>query len=228
MAEGFEPSDGGYPSHAFEACSLGRSDTPPCGSLPARSRLAQIALTGEERLQRRRALVGQHAAAHLGPVRQPAVAHHVPQRADRARSWAPTPRTPAARPAPSPARRRTSCTARRSPPAWCPPAASRRRAPRPRPAAPGSRRARSGRRAASRALAARASSVPSGPKTTAPIGTSSGPARTARRRARRGSGRRRGSPIESVEHRRQLVGEAHLPGDPAELLVGVQVGLVER
>jgi hypothetical protein len=29
VAEGFEPSDGGYPSHAFEACSLGRSDTPP-------------------------------------------------------------------------------------------------------------------------------------------------------------------------------------------------------
>ncbi len=35
VAEGFEPSDGGYPSHAFEACSLGRSDTPPCGSLPS-------------------------------------------------------------------------------------------------------------------------------------------------------------------------------------------------
>ena len=35
VAEGFEPSDGGYPSHAFEACSLGRSDTPPGGSLPA-------------------------------------------------------------------------------------------------------------------------------------------------------------------------------------------------
>ena len=34
VAEGFEPSDGGYPSHAFEACSLGRSDTPPSGSLP--------------------------------------------------------------------------------------------------------------------------------------------------------------------------------------------------
>ena len=34
VAEGFEPSDGGYPSHAFEACSLGRSDTPPCGTLP--------------------------------------------------------------------------------------------------------------------------------------------------------------------------------------------------
>jgi hypothetical protein len=34
VAEGFEPSDGGYPSHAFEACSLGRSDTPPPDSLP--------------------------------------------------------------------------------------------------------------------------------------------------------------------------------------------------
>jgi len=33
VAEGFEPSDGGYPSHAFEACSLGRSDTPPRESL---------------------------------------------------------------------------------------------------------------------------------------------------------------------------------------------------
>jgi hypothetical protein len=34
VAEGFEPSDGGYPSHAFEACSLGRSDTPPRHTLP--------------------------------------------------------------------------------------------------------------------------------------------------------------------------------------------------
>ena len=34
VAEGFEPSDGGYPSHAFEACSLGRSDTPPPVTLP--------------------------------------------------------------------------------------------------------------------------------------------------------------------------------------------------
>ena len=34
VAEGFEPSDGGYPSHAFEACSLGRSDTPPPATLP--------------------------------------------------------------------------------------------------------------------------------------------------------------------------------------------------
>jgi hypothetical protein len=42
VAEGFEPSVGGYPTHAFEACSLGRSDTPPCGSLPARGCLALI------------------------------------------------------------------------------------------------------------------------------------------------------------------------------------------
>lgn len=35
VAEGFEPSDGGYPSHAFEACSLGRSDTPPPKRLQA-------------------------------------------------------------------------------------------------------------------------------------------------------------------------------------------------
>ena len=64
VAEGFEPSDGGYPSHAFEACSLGRSDTPPRGSLPAKARLALIATTasalpGEERLQWGGALVGQ-------------------------------------------------------------------------------------------------------------------------------------------------------------------------
>ena len=43
VAEGFEPSDGGYPSHAFEACSLGRSDTPPRGSLPGARRLPEIA-----------------------------------------------------------------------------------------------------------------------------------------------------------------------------------------
>jgi hypothetical protein len=43
VAEGFEPSDGGYPSHAFEACSLGRSDTPPSGSLPAPAHAPLIA-----------------------------------------------------------------------------------------------------------------------------------------------------------------------------------------
>jgi hypothetical protein len=46
VAEGFEPSDGGYPSHAFEACSLGRSDTPPRGSLPADRGANPIAISG--------------------------------------------------------------------------------------------------------------------------------------------------------------------------------------
>jgi integrase len=43
VAEGFEPSDGRYPSHAFEACSLGRSDTPPPDSLPNAALLTPIA-----------------------------------------------------------------------------------------------------------------------------------------------------------------------------------------
>lgn len=43
VAEGFEPSVGGYPTHAFEACSLGRSDTPPARSLRAVRGAAQIA-----------------------------------------------------------------------------------------------------------------------------------------------------------------------------------------
>lgn len=46
VAEGFEPSDGGYPSHAFEACSLGRSDTPPADTLPDGWRGSEIATSG--------------------------------------------------------------------------------------------------------------------------------------------------------------------------------------
>ena len=108
VAEGFEPSDGGYPSHAFEACSLGRSDTPPCGSLPGTWHGPLIAIereagakkpprirTGvtfggadaalvqslprEERRQRRGTLLGEHSPAYLGPVREPPIADHVPQ-----------------------------------------------------------------------------------------------------------------------------------------------------
>ena len=41
MAEGFEPSEG-FPSHAFEACSLGRSDTPPPERLPNAAGRARI------------------------------------------------------------------------------------------------------------------------------------------------------------------------------------------
>ena len=130
-------------------------------------------LVCEERLQRRGTLVGQHSPAHLGPVRQPPVADHVPQRPDRPRL-----RLPRAehqpRPAPSPARLRTSCTARPSPPAWCLPAASRR------PADAAARIARIsacavGSPSSSRMLAARASSVPSAATITAPTGTSRRP-----------------------------------------------------
>ncbi len=46
MAEGFEPSEGGYPSHAFEACSLGRSDTPPLVTLPDDPAETEIAYSG--------------------------------------------------------------------------------------------------------------------------------------------------------------------------------------
>ena len=78
VAEGFEPSDGGYPSHAFEACSLGRSDTPPLQGLRSRARLAQIAVPREEVIQQRRALIGQHPPAHLRPVGQAPVPNHIP------------------------------------------------------------------------------------------------------------------------------------------------------
>jgi hypothetical protein len=61
VAEGFEPSDGGYPSHAFEACSLGRSDTPPCGSLPGASRFTEIAASQRT--------VGSSASATCRPSR---------------------------------------------------------------------------------------------------------------------------------------------------------------
>jgi hypothetical protein len=57
VAEGFEPSDGGYPSHAFEACSLGRSDTPPLRSLPNAGLFTPIAggrrrFPAEQRIRR--------------------------------------------------------------------------------------------------------------------------------------------------------------------------------
>src|SRR6185437_12014047 len=77
---------------------------------------------------------------------------------------------------------------------------------------------------ASRALTARASSVPSAPTTTAPTGTSRGPAVAATASAAR---IRSSSATKAIEHRRQLVGEAHLAGNAAQLLVRVEVGLVE-
>jgi hypothetical protein len=41
VAEGFEPSEA-FTSHAFEACSLGRSDTPPPGRVPKSAGRARI------------------------------------------------------------------------------------------------------------------------------------------------------------------------------------------
>jgi hypothetical protein len=41
VAEGFEPSEA-FTSHAFEACSLGRSDTPPPGRVPKAAGRARI------------------------------------------------------------------------------------------------------------------------------------------------------------------------------------------
>ena len=79
VAEGFEPSDGGYPSHAFEACSLGRSDTPPPTSLRVTGGLTQIAMAGEKALQQCGAFLGKHSPAHLWPMRQPPVSHHIPK-----------------------------------------------------------------------------------------------------------------------------------------------------
>ena len=42
VAVGFEPTEG-FPSHAFEACSFGRSDTPPRKSVAAQIRRRRIA-----------------------------------------------------------------------------------------------------------------------------------------------------------------------------------------
>ena len=66
VAEGFEPSDGGYPSHAFEACSLGRSDTPPCGSLPATPDCALIARERAQCTRIRRRVGRGHARSRAG------------------------------------------------------------------------------------------------------------------------------------------------------------------
>src|SRR6266542_1064738 len=75
VAEGFEPSDGGCPSRAFEARSFGRSDTPPPERL-SRS------VPDEEIAQPRARFIGHHTAHHLGPMVQPTVPYDVPQRAD--------------------------------------------------------------------------------------------------------------------------------------------------
>ena len=66
MAEGFEPSDGGYPSHAFEACSLGRSDTPPRGSLPGARPVSEIAGSFRDRIDARQPCVADSPGDRVG------------------------------------------------------------------------------------------------------------------------------------------------------------------
>jgi hypothetical protein len=82
VAVGFEPTEG-CPSHAFEACSLGRSDTPPRVSvldgLVGSETGIGVAVGLEELPEDGAALVGEHARHHLGPVVEPAVADEVPQ-----------------------------------------------------------------------------------------------------------------------------------------------------
>ena len=181
VAEGFEPSDGGYPSHAFEACSLGRSDTPPSKSLRVAAGLTQIAAGGRK--------TPPAAAAHscastppadLRPVRQPPVSYHIPKRSCCTGFRFPRPNT-------------TRATLRHHQRTGAHRArlhGDRQRRPlQPPPVAvhPGRRPQRQdlgmGRRvtgSCSRALAARASSVPVWRQTTtAPIGTSSAPANPA-------------------------------------------------
>src|SRR5450759_784383 len=68
------------PSHAFEACSFGRSDTPPPASLTEPG-------GGEELAEHSRALGLEHATHHLGAVVEPPVTDHVVQRPGRTRLW---------------------------------------------------------------------------------------------------------------------------------------------
>src|SRR3954453_1097914 len=79
VAVGFEPTVV-LPTHAFEACSFGRSDTPP------RQRLqdSATALRREELPHQRRPPLGPPPAHDPGPVIEPPVTHHIPQRPDRA------------------------------------------------------------------------------------------------------------------------------------------------
>ncbi len=87
VAEGFEPSVGGYPTHAFEACSLGRSDTPPQVTLPDGRSESEIgwsgALSAEEGVQHGRAFGLEYTPANFGTMVEATVTHHIPQRADR-------------------------------------------------------------------------------------------------------------------------------------------------
>ena len=125
----------------------------------------------EEVAHQLRALGLQHPGVDLGAVVEPAVPHHVPERADRAGLRLPGAEDHRGRPGPARALRRTSCTAPASPPACSRPAAS------PWPTAAARRSATIsacavGSPVSSRSLRPMASSAPSEAYTTAPTGTS--------------------------------------------------------
>jgi hypothetical protein len=71
------------PSHAFEACSLGRSDTPPrtrvLDAFGASETGIDLAVTVEEASQHGTALRLEDAGHDLETMVQPAVADEVPQ-----------------------------------------------------------------------------------------------------------------------------------------------------
>src|SRR3954451_21467304 len=77
VAVGFEPTEA-CTSHAFEACSFGRSDTPPSNRL-------QAPLMAEERTEQRGGLLGPDPAGDLRSVVEPAVAEDAPERPGRTR-----------------------------------------------------------------------------------------------------------------------------------------------
>jgi hypothetical protein len=78
VAVGFEPTEA-CTSHAFEACSFGRSDTPPPNRIAAAWQEGSAATICEEPLEQRGAVGLAHAADDLRTVVQPPVAHDVPE-----------------------------------------------------------------------------------------------------------------------------------------------------
>jgi hypothetical protein len=72
VAVGFEPTEA-FTSHAFEACSFGRSDTPPSKRLQDQPSPSG----GEEPRQQRRTLRLPDAAGDLSAMVEPLVAHDV-------------------------------------------------------------------------------------------------------------------------------------------------------
>ena len=80
---GIRTHGGREPTHAFEACSFGRSDTPPRARLPDRRSLAESAQLGtplfEELREHGAALLGTYADDHLGSMIEPSIAYDVPQ-----------------------------------------------------------------------------------------------------------------------------------------------------